>query len=114
MKKLTDILTESSVTPLVNSDAELENLAEESYKNESKSGNPILTMSNLNNVLEMVDNLYNTIAELETIDEETQSSVRSLTKTVKGLYENFSDQYMITEVNLNTNEGTALKEILNQ
>ena len=117
MKSLLDIL-ENNQIPQENSDAELESLLEEIENTATVPGNSTLTMGNLNSILEMADNLYNTVAELETIDEETQVKIQSLTNTLKGLYEEFDNKYMITEVHFdiedNLLEGTSLKEILNK
>jgi len=95
MKKLTDILSSRSPHHILeNSDEYLEALLEEPQ--DLEEGDVALVMARLSDIIDMSDDLYNTVSELSTVDEKTQESCVQIYNCLDTLYKGVKDKYNIT------------------
>lgn len=95
MKALSEILHGKRQDPILeNSDEELEAaLADEEPSSE---GDVALVMARMSDIIDMADDLYNTVSELESVDGDTEAAAVSAYNALDDLYAAVKDRYEIT------------------
>jgi len=95
MKALSEILHGKRQDPILeNSDEELEAaLADEEPSSE---GDVALVMARMSDIIDMADDLYNTVSELESVDGDTEAAAVSAYNALDDLYAAIKDRYEIT------------------
>lgn len=95
MKNLDDILSPLKNRLVENDDESLE-LAIKEPEAPSSDGDVALSMARLSDVIDMSDDLYNTVSELSSLDKETEEAVVEVYNNLDTLYKSVNEKYSIT------------------
>jgi hypothetical protein len=110
MKTLSEILTPSNDTVIIDEDVQLTLLGEEVEDMEpsDKTGE---TLTFLEDICEMADEIYNTLAEYEEIDDETSALISQIYISIDNAYSSIDAKYDIqVDDDYGVSESVAAEE----